>query len=447
MFPTRLMLLTATLAGVMLLPAGLSRAATAQPPQAVHGSDPVKTFKWITSFPLAESEARKSNKLIMAYFSGSDWEDWTQKLDREVFGTPMFKAWASENVIPMQIDFPRGRRLAGSMKAQNERLKNDYTVSKVPTIVFLDPSGAPIQRASYDDLKLRDAEPKGQPKAAIEFLNSVIKNRPADEVLKSQPDFTSARLFAKKNYAVMLMAVTQGNASYWIQQRDALFKDQQFVRFINHNVIFLNMQWPEDTDTSPAAQDFRSFVAEYKIAPAPFQFIVWDVPLKKIKAKFKSFSLQHVDQLIKNIQYMLPRVDYTGNWLTDYNLARTISAQTDRYVFMAFTAMDSGEWSKKMDDELFKSQPFIDYAHKRFVLLRIDHPTAATQPAQLAAQNRMLDEAFNIKGYPYVIVLNPKGEKLAESKYLKGGADYFMSKLKPIVEQDADRLAALKEQD
>jgi thioredoxin-related protein len=446
MFRTRL-LLSVMFAGAMLLPAAYAPAATAQPPQAAHGPDPVKTFKWITSFPLAESEARKTNKLIMAYFSGSDWEDWTQKLDRDVFSTPMFKRWASEHVIPMQIDFPKEKRLAGSVKAQNDKLRTEYTVSKVPTIIFLDASGAPVQRASYDDLKLHDDEPKGQPRAAIAFLDSVLKNRPPDEVLKSQPDFTTARLFAKKNYAVMLLAVTQGNAPYWIQQRDALFKDQQFVRFINHNVIFLNMQWPEDTDTSPVAQDFRSFVAEYKIAPSPFQFIVWDVPLKKIKAKFKSFSLQHVDQLVKNIQYMLPRVDYTGNWLTDYEEARTISAQTDRYLFMAFTSMDSGEWSKKMDDELFKSRAFLDYAHKRFVLLRIDHPTATTLPAQLAKQNRMLDEAFNIKGYPYVIVLNPKGEKLAESKYLKGGAEFFMKQLTPIVERDADRLAALKEQD
>jgi protein disulfide-isomerase len=445
MFPMRMLLLL--VAGLMLVPAAPSFAATAQPPHVSHGPDPVKTFKWITSFELAKSEARKTHKLIMVYFSGSDWEDWTQKLDKEVFSTPMFKIWASEHVIPMQVDFPRDRRLAGMLKAQNEKLKTEYTVSKVPTIVFLDPSAAPVQRASYDDLKLRENENQGEPNAAIAFLNSVLKNRPPDEVLKTQPDFTTARLFAKKNYAVMLMAVTQGNAPYWIQQRDALFKDQQFVRFINHNVIFLNMQWPEDTDTSPAAQDFRSFVAEYKVAPSPFQFIVWDVPLKKIKAKFKSFSLQHVDQLNKNIQYMLPRVDYTGNWITDYNLARTISAQTDRFVFMAFTSMDSGEWSKKMDDELFKAQPFLDYAHKRFVLLRIDHPTATTLPAQLAAQNRMLDEAFNIKGYPYVVVLNSKGEKIAESKYLKGGAEFFMKQLTPIIERDADRLAALKEKD
>jgi protein disulfide-isomerase len=206
------------------------------------------------------------------------------------------------------------------------------------------------------------------------------------------------------------------------------------------------MQWPADTDTSPVAKDFRDFIDRHKILPSPFQFIVWDVPFDKIKAKYKSFSLQHVDQLDKNIQYQLPRIDYTGNWITDYNEARTISAQTDRHIFMAFTDMDAA-FSQQMDKEIFKSEPFQTYAHKNFVLLRIDHPKATTQPAALVTQNKMLDEAFNIKGFPMVVVLNEKGEKIADSKYLKGGPEFFMKQLVPIVERDADRLAALKETD
>lgn len=440
-------LLTILLAAAFIVLAKCSAETLTRVTEAPHPIDPAKKFQWLTNYEGAKAEARKTNKLIMAYFSGSDWEDWTQKLDNDVLSTDLFKRWAAEHVIPLNIDFPRDKRLPESVKSQNNRLKTDLTVAKVPTIIFLDPSGAPILRASYDDLKLRDSEVKGEPKAAIAFLDQVLKNRPADEVLKNLPDFTAARLFAKKNFAVMLMAVTQGNAPYWIGQRDALFKDQQFVRFINHNVIFLSMQWPADTDQSGPAKDFRDFIDRHKILPSPFQFIVWDVPFDKVKAKYKSFSLQHVDQLIKNIQYQLPRVDYTGNWLDDYNLARTISAQTDRHIFMAFTDMDSGHFSQVMDKEIFKSEPFLTYAHKNFVLLRIDHPKTTTQPAALATQNRMLDEAFNVKGYPFVVVLNEKGEKIADSKYLKGGPDFFMKQLIPIVERDADRLAALKEED
>jgi thioredoxin-related protein len=154
-----------------------------------------------------------------------------------------------------------------------------------------------------------------------------------------------------------------------------------------------------------------------------------------------------VDQLVKNIELQLPHVDYSGSWITDFNLARTIAAQTDRDIFMAFTSMEGGEWSRKMDEELFKSAPFLDYAHKHFVLLRVDFPTTTTQPEALSTQNKMLAELFSIRGYPTVVVMNPKGEKLLESKYLRGGPEFFMKQMIPIVEKDADRLAALREKD
>jgi thioredoxin-related protein len=412
-------------------------------------AEPVRNFKWITSYELATSQARKSDKLIMAYFSGSDWDPWTDKLDKEVLSTDLFKAWAVDHVIPMQIDFPQNKRLSSITKGQNDKLKTQYTISKVPTFIFLDATGAPIARASYEDLRLRAEETKGQPKAAIEFLDNLLKTRPKDEVLKTFPNFTDARLFAKKNYSCLLIAITQGYAPYWLQQRDALFKDQTFVRYVNHNVPFISMDWPLDSDNSPAAKDFRDFAEKHKITPSPFQLIVWDVPQQydKIKARYRSFSLQHVDQLVNQISLQLPRVDYTGNWITDYNLARTISAQTGRYMFLAFTSMDGGEWSKKMDDEIFKSEPFLTYAHKHMVLVRVDFPTTATQPAVQEAQNKMLAEMYNIRGFPMVVVVNPKGEKLLESKYLKGGPEFFMKQMTPIIDRDADRLAALKEND
>jgi thioredoxin-related protein len=349
-------------------------------------------------------------------------------------------------VIPLQVDFAKEKRINAITKAQNEQLKTKYNVAKVPLFLFLDPSGAPVARVSYEDVKLQDNEVKGHPNSAVAFFDSTLKNRPKDEPLKTVPNFHDGFLLAKKNYAVMVMAITQGNAEYIIQQRDALFKDQQFVRFVNHNTIFLKMDWPEETDTSPAAKEFRAFAERDKLLPSPFQIVLWDVPYDKIKARYRSFSLQHVDQLLKSIELQLPHVDYSGNWITDYHLAQTIAAQTDRFIFMAFTKMES-EWSQKIDAELFKSPEFLTYAHKNLVLLQLDYPTATTQPEALTTQNKMLAEQFSIRGFPYVVVLNPKGENVVHTTYMPGHADFFMKQLTPIIAKDADRLAALKEKD
>jgi thioredoxin-related protein len=404
-------------------------------------------FKWITNYDLASSLARKQDKIILAYFSGSDWEPWTQKLDEDVLSTDRFKVWAQEHVIPLQLDFPRDKHPSAIVKQQNEKLKLRYSISKVPTFVFLDPTGQPIARASYEDVCLRPEEVKGQPRAAIAFLDGVLKNRPKDEQLKQQPNLPEATAFAKKHYAVMLVMITQGHAEYWIKQRDALLKDQDFVRFVNRNVVFVQLDWPEETDLSPQARAFRAWAEKEKIVASPFQLVIWDVPFDKVKARIHSFNLNHIDGLIKKIEIQLPRVDYTGSWITDYNLARTIAAQHDRYMFLAFTSMDGGDWSKKMDEEIFKSDRFKTYAHKNLVLVKLDFPTAATQPEPISTQNKMLADLFNIRGFPTVIVLNPLGQKLFDSKYIKGGADLFMTQMERLIQHDMDRLAKLKEED
>jgi thioredoxin-related protein len=405
-------------------------------------------FKWLTNYELASTLARKQDKLILAYFSGSDWDPWTDKIEKDVLSTQMFKDWAKANVIPLQVDSPQDtRRMSGITRQQNEKLKLRYNISKVPIFMFLDPSGQPVTRASYDELKLHDEEVKGEPKLAIAYLESVIKNRPPPEPLKGHGNLVDALAYAKKNYAVMLIAVTQGNAATIIQQRDDLLKDQSFVRFVNRNVVFCQMDWPEDIDTSPSAVAFRKIADEFKLTPTPFEFIIYDVPYHQVKAKIRSFALNHVDELIKAIGIQLPHIDYTGNWITDYNDARTIAAQHDRYVFLAFVSMDGGPFSKIMDDEIFKSQEFLDYAHKNLVLLRLDYPTAATQPVALATQNKMLAENFNVPGFPYVVVVNPLGQKLLQSKYLKGGPQVFMKQMEKIIANDQDRLAVLREKD
>src|SRR5687768_792813 len=47
-------------------------------------------LEWTTSFVQATRVARSEDKIILAYFGGSDWCEWTKKLDREVMQSPMF---------------------------------------------------------------------------------------------------------------------------------------------------------------------------------------------------------------------------------------------------------------------------------------------------------------------------------------------------------------------
>jgi thioredoxin-related protein len=402
-----------------------------------------KATEWLLSFDRAMADARKQNRLVLAYFSGSDWDPWCQKLDEDVFETEVFRSWAAGHVVLLRIDFPREKRLGGMLVQQNDQLKTRYSVSKTPTIVFLDPSAQPLARAGYDELRRRKDESPGQPRACIEYLDQIVRNRPPEVPIGAQPDFPAALARAKSKYGMFLMMITHGPTARAAQLRDELLHDQQFVKFVNANITFVSITWPDDSDASPAATAFRNFTAKEKIAPVAFQLILYDAAFNLGKARFFAYDPNHVEALIAKIEAQLPHIDYSGGWLTDYNAARTIASQQDRFLFVAFTSMDGGEWSARMDQEIFQSAEFKAYAKKNLVLLKIDFPVAATQPS--SATDRMLADLFNIRGFPTIVVVNPLGQKLVDSKYMKGGPAPFLSELDPILRNDALRRTALKD--
>lgn len=96
---------------------------------------------WLTSWSDAVAASQSSNKPILINFTGSDWCGWCIRLKSEVFQTETFKTWASDKVILFEADFPRGFKLASHLKAQNERLAQQYKVTGFPSIIFTDSSG------------------------------------------------------------------------------------------------------------------------------------------------------------------------------------------------------------------------------------------------------------------------------------------------------------------
>jgi thioredoxin-related protein len=415
----------------------------------VRADEPVKVkqTKWINLYDAAIIQARKQDKTILAYFSGSDWCPFCQKLEKDVLNTPMFQEWAAQNVILLQIDYPRDKKLIGNIKSQNERMKQKFSIIKTPTFVFMDSSGLPYARAGFDEAKLRDEEPKGEPKAWIKYLTETITNKPKDEDIIRQPGLAEGMEFGKKHFRSLLILVTDGRLERVMQTKEELLKNQQFVRWVNRNMAFTEVEWPYDSDTSDKANAFRDFVAKNKVSRSPMQLLIWDMQTNKVKGRLSSITTDHIDNLISQIDAQLPRLDYNLGWIEDFGKAEAIARQQKRYIFIAFTSMDGGEWSKKMFDEIFETEAFKDYARHHLVLVKLDFPTATTQPETLKTQNRTLAERFNIRGFPTVVVLNAQGKKLGESKYMKGGPDAFLKQLDAPLRDDAEHRALIMGED
>jgi protein disulfide-isomerase len=416
-----------------------SSLVVAEPP-------PIKT-KYLISFEAALVAAKKTHKTIIAYFSGSDWDPWTQKLDADVLETDLFRHWAAENVILVRIDFPKVKKLSSFVKAQNEKLRIKYNISRSPSFAFIDPSGLAFARAGYDDLRLRDDERSGEPREAIKFLDHILKTRPPDEQIIQQKDLAAGIAYANKHFISLLILISQGNAPGPMKTKAELLENQQFVRFVNRSMAFVNLTWPDDSDTSRSANDVRAMLTRNKVTPAPLQLLVWDMQTAKIKGRITGIFPDNVDPLIAQIQNQLPRLDVPSGWIEDMRLAQAVASQQNRYILVDFTSMDSSDWCQKMQKEILDTDEFTSYARKKLVLVRIDFPTTTTQPDSLKTQNQTLAEMYNVRGYPTVVVLNPLGQEVTDAKYEKGGPGPLLAQMDDVIKRDTERRAMLTNTD
>lgn len=77
---------------------------------------------------------KKTGKPIMANFTGSDWCGWCKKLTADVFSKQEFKNWAKENVILLELDFPKRKALPEDLRTQNNKLQASFQVTGYPTV-------------------------------------------------------------------------------------------------------------------------------------------------------------------------------------------------------------------------------------------------------------------------------------------------------------------------
>ena len=89
---------------------------------------------WLLNFDKAAELSMKTGKPILANFTGSDWCGWCIRLKKEVFVTPAFKKWADENVILLELDYPRRTPQTEEIKKQNRELHQFFKVRGYPTL-------------------------------------------------------------------------------------------------------------------------------------------------------------------------------------------------------------------------------------------------------------------------------------------------------------------------
>jgi protein disulfide-isomerase len=120
---------------------------------------------WQTDLPKAQAQAKKENKLVMLDFTGSDWCGWCKKLNAEVFSKSEFSDYAKKNLVLVEVDFPRFKKLSEAQQKANNALQEKYKIEGYPTIIVLDGEGKQVGQLNY----------MSSPKPFIEGLEKMKK--------------------------------------------------------------------------------------------------------------------------------------------------------------------------------------------------------------------------------------------------------------------------------
>lgn len=89
---------------------------------------------WLLKIDEAYAESERTGKPIMANFTGSDWCGWCKRLTASVFSKPEFKAWAADNVVLLELDYPKRKQLPKDLRDQNAQLQQAFKVTGYPTV-------------------------------------------------------------------------------------------------------------------------------------------------------------------------------------------------------------------------------------------------------------------------------------------------------------------------
>jgi thioredoxin-related protein len=107
---------------------------------------------WHNDVKKATEISKKTKKPMMLFFTGSDWCGWCIRLQKEVFKTPEFTKWAKDNVVLVELDFPRRSPMQPEIQQQNMQLQQTFQVAGYPTVWFVNASLSKDKQVNFEKL-------------------------------------------------------------------------------------------------------------------------------------------------------------------------------------------------------------------------------------------------------------------------------------------------------
>ena len=141
--------------------------------------------------------------------------------------------------------------------------------------------------------------------------------------------------------------------------------------------------------------------------------------------------------------------------------ALTEAEKSGKLVYVCFSGSDWCGWCKRLEKEVLSKKSFREGVTNDYVIVYIDSPSNKELLSDRAkVENPKLVEQYDIHGFPTALIINAKGEVVANTGYRAGGAKKYVKHLKALkkhgpeiralqsqIEELAKKLRALEEAD
>ena len=127
-------------------------------------------------------------------------------------------------------------------------------------------------------------------------------------------------------------------------------------------------------------------------------------------------------------------------WTSDFAAAKKEAAEAKKDLLVDFTGSDWCGWCIKLNDEVFKKDPFKAGVKDTFVLVEVDFPQDKSKLSEeTQKQNKELGEKYAVQGYPTILLCDAEGLPYATTGYKKGGPEKYVEHLNELRASKAKR--------
>lgn len=240
---------------------------------------------------------------------------------------------------------------------------------------------------------------------------------------------------------ITIIALFSTLISYGSNKEPEIFEREQKA-VPNTNVIFT---FKEDStiDGYKWVYSIEEISKKYKVIKASegrqqhiedkFEFIFSDCGVYRIQFSYVSIRDPNTNPKYIIKQKITVKEDVELDWVKNFETAKLLAKQQNKYVLLVFTGSDWCSPCKSLENYILETKKFKEFADKHFILIKADFPKHTTLDQPTRTQNNQLKNQYKISSYPTVFILDYKGNECGKMLgYRKDWFDKLETKMKEI---------------